>query len=471
MTDNPATPSPPPVAERAPRAELHRGQLRFAERLADLYGERLRYAHGLGWYVWDNTRWKPDLDGYPTRAVIDCLKTALRQLAEMNDPSVRGELFKDVRHCESSAAQSGVLSIAGSLHPFAVAAAMLDTDPYLFNTPDGTLDLRTDNVHEHNPTDLITKIAGCGLDPESDPAPFEKFLTEILPDPEVRDFVQRLAGYAMLGRTPEHILPIFTGIGANGKSTLVGLLQQAFGDYAITTDPEMLVDKGSAHPTGQADLLGARLAVTHETDQGRRLAAATVKRLTGGESIRARRMRENFFEFEPSHTIIMVTNHKPKVDGDDPAMWRRIIVVPFTEVIPEEQRDPHLPDTLAMNLPAVLRWIHDGYRQYTLRGLDPPEVVRTTTEEYREASDALGRWIGERILATPAGQVKAHHLYTDWVEWCHSRGERPGTEKEFAESMQRRGYEKGKVHGVMTYKGIYLYATDSEEPPGQERYR
>jgi putative DNA primase/helicase len=443
--------------------EQHRGQLRLAERFAVDHADTLRHAHGLGWLRWDGTRWAPDRDGEALRAAIDTLKMALHNLADL-DKRARDDLYADIKRVESASGLEGVLTIAGSLKPLAIPADALDPDPFLFNVMNGTLDLRTGRLRGHQPTDLLTKRAGCGFDPDAQGHEFHGFITEILTDTEIREFVQRVAGYAMLGTVREHVLPIFTGVGCNGKGTLLDTLRATFGDYAISAEPELLVDRGTrgaAHPTGQADLLGVRLAVTSETDEGRRLAAATVKRLTGGDTIRARRMRENFFEFNPSHTIIMMTNHKPKVSGDDPALWRRLLVVPFDVVIAEP--DVKLPERLEVELPVVLAWAFDGYREYAIRGLDPPKAVLERTDAYRLSSDSLGRFLDEHTIATPAGYVRARELYSAWTAWCHATGEEPGSEVVFAEAMERHGFEKKRRSIGMVYLGLTAADSSDEE--------
>jgi putative DNA primase/helicase len=444
-------------ADRPQQTEQHRGQLRMAERFAAQNAGRLIFAHGLGWHIWDGARWAPDRDGSSTRAVVKVAKSALREL-EYLEGQEQKDLFTDVKRIESAAGIRGVLDIAGSLHPIAVAAGRLDADPFLFNTTSGTLDLRTGETREPNPQDLITKVAGCGLDLNAHGPHFEKFVDEILPDAQVRGFVQRLIGYSMLGAVREHVLPLFTGTGQNGKSTLLDVLSDAFGDYAISAEPELLVDRGGSHPTGQADLLGARLAVCAETDKGRRLAAATVKRLTGGDKIRARRMRQDFFEFDPSHTIIMVTNHKPIVAGDDPAMWRRLVVVPFDVVV--DVPDPKLPERLALELSAVLAWAYVGYQAYAQQGLQPPEQITQRTDAYRSESDTLGRFLDERTITSAYAYVPAREIYGMWSAWCHESGEEPGTEKAFADSMAGRGFEKKKTNRGMVYRGVGLVAVE-----------
>jgi len=450
-----------PVTELEPDGELHRGQLRMAERFVIDHTGELIYAHGIGWHVWDGTRWARDIDGAATRAVVATIKATKREVMRIVDEDERKRLYADACAVESSSGLYGVLKIAGSLQPIAVAGGGLDADPWLFNATNGTLDLRTGEIRPQRPADLITKVAGCALDLDATAGAFEKFVMEILPDLDVRDFVQRLMGYAMLGRIREHVLPIFTGTGQNGKSTLVEVVRQAFGDYAITTDPELLVDRAGGHPTGMSDLLGVRLAVTAETDEGRRLASATVKRLTGGDKIRARRMRQDFFEFDPSHTIVMVTNHKPRVAGDDPALWRRLRVVPFDVVVANV--DTTLPERLQLELSGVLAWAYAGYLAYVEHGLTAPTAVTERTDAYRSDSDPLGRFLDERTLAQTYAHVRARELYGEWSKWCSQSGEVPGSEVEFAGAMAARGFSKTRQSSGQTYTGIGLLSDETED--------
>jgi putative DNA primase/helicase len=443
--------------------EQHRGQMRMAERLAMRYDGRLLHAHGLGWYLWDSKRWAPDKDGGALRCAIDTVKAALRECVDL-DGKDRDALYSDVRKVETASGLEGMLRIAGSLEQLTAAAECLDGDPHLFNCADGTLDLLTGSMRPHDPADRITKMAGCGL-ADNPGEVFPRFLEEVLPDREVREFVQRLIGYAMLGKTPEHILPIFTGTGRNGKSTLLNAVMEAFGDYAISADPDLLIERGNSHPTGQADLLGVRLATTAETDEGRQLAAATVKRLTGGDKIRARRMRKDFFEFNPSHTLVMVTNHKPKVSGDDPALWRRIRVIPFDVVVDADKVDPRLPERLSAELPAVLAWAYDGCRAYAEAGsLAAPAAVQERTAAYQASSDALGRFLADRTIKTSQGVERARDLFSAWMQWCHENGEPTGSEQEFSESMDKRGHTKKRRSSGQVYLGLILAADEVKGP-------
>ena len=214
--------------------------------------------------------------------------------------------------------------------------------------PTGSLDLRTGELAQHNPGLLLTKMTGAPYHPDATGPAFAKFLQRVQPDPDMRAYLARLLGHALEGRVVSHILPIFHGEGGNGKGTLINhAVLPALGDYADAADADLLTARTfDAHPTGVADLCGLRLAVLHETDAGRHLAEGTVKRLTGGDRLKARRMREDFWSFDPSHTFVMLTNHRPIVTGTDEGIWRRLRLVPWEVVIPAADRDEELPDTL-----------------------------------------------------------------------------------------------------------------------------
>lgn len=461
LDDDPA-PGPPPAD-----GEQHRGQLRMAERLINEHGNQLRYVHGIGWHQWDGTRWKPDEERADMQAAITTVKTALSSLSYL-EKTERDALYQDVRKSESAAGLEGMLRIASALPPVSTASRKLDADPYLFNALNGTLNLDTGLIGPNNRDHLITKVAGArtGGRPYAE---WETFLKRILPDEAVRSFVQRLFGYAMLGKVTEHVMPIFTGAGANGKGTLRDAVMATFGDYAIEIDPAMLMEsKHERHGAFKMRLRGARLVFCSETEKGRKFAEAQMKRLVGGDPIEANLMHKNPITFDPSHTLIMLTNHLPAVSGDDPAVWRRIHVVPFDVVIPPDERDGHLPERLKAAADAVLAWVYQGWQDYQDQGLNPPEAVRARTEAYQADSDALGRFLTERTIATQHGFVKARELFTAWSSWCHDTGLRSdevGSEVAFAASMKARGYAKKQRNIGAVWLGLMLAADPDDESP------
>jgi len=444
--------------EKKTADELHSGQARMAYRLAKSHKDKLLHVHGIGWLSWDGTRWSADDPGAPKRAVLDVLRNAL---AESLDDK---ELRADVRKCESAAGVAGVLDLAAALVEFAVTVADLDADPYLLNVANGTLDLRTRELHPHGPADRITKVTRAAYVPDAPTATWGTFLAEVLPDTEVRQFVQRLAGVGLLGLVVEHVLPILTGTGANGKGTFYKAVSHALGDYASTVEPDLFLHRQGAHPTGEMDLLGIRWCVVSETEKDRRLAEATMKRLTGGDTIRARRMRQDFIEFTPSHTAIMVTNHLPKVSGDDPAIWRRLRVVPFNVVIPEVERDKHLDEQLQLDADAVLAWAVTGYLDYAGRGeLAEPDSVVTATDDYQKASDAVARFLDDETTRCNGFSTNAD-LFARWSRWAVVDGTEPISQRAFGQALDTHGLPSVKgTGGKRIRRGVILNSEDGDD--------
>jgi putative DNA primase/helicase len=259
----------------------------------------------------------------------------------------------------------------------------------------------------------------------------------------------------------EHILPIFWGDGANGKGTFIGAVLAALGEYGDAADPDLLTARTfEAHPTGVADLFGLRLAILHETNRGRHLAEGTVKRLTGGDRVKARRMREDFWSFDPSHTLVILTNHKPRVGGTDEAIWRRLRLVPWPVVIPPAERDEHLGDRLALEADAILAWLVAGYRDWREHGLADPKPVTEATADYRAESDALGRFLDDRCLLMAGAHVRSSELYAAWRQWCAANGEEPDTDKAFTRALQGRGYDTRRTNRGAVWDGIGLAADE-----------
>lgn len=445
----------------------HSGQVRFAEAFVREHTDHLRFVHGLGWHLWTGSHWKADEERADIRAAMVTIKSALRTVDQLN-PQDRDDLVKDVKKTETASGIEGMLKIAGALRPLSVASRNIDADPYLFNTPAGTVDLRTGDKRANDRADLITKAAGAPIGEKSSEE-WDQFIARILPDDDVRGFVQRLLGYGMLGKVTEHVMPIFHGDGANGKGTLRDAVMAAFGDYAIEVDPAILMEsKHERHGAFKMRLRGARLVFCSETEKGRRFAEATMKRLVGGDPIEANLMHKNPITFDPSHLLIMMTNHLPNVSGDDPAVWRRIFVVPFDVVIPEAERDGNLPGRLKQAGPAILAWVYQGWLDYQDQGLNPPEAVRARTLKYQQDSDVLARFLTERTMPTQTGTEMARDLFTAWSNWCRETREEPGTEKAFAESMEARGFPKKKTKMGMSYRGLMLLSDEDEPEPEDE---
>jgi len=363
------------------------------------------------------------------------------------------------------------LRLACSEPGIPILPRQLDADPWLLNAENGTIDLKAGELREHRREDLITKLAPVDYDPDANAPIFEAMLVRILPTEALRRFVQRAIGYAASGTVSEEFLVILYGVGANGKSTLVNVVMDALGDYAMQAAPDLLLAKHGAHPTELADLFGARFVASVETDEGRRFAEGLVKQLTGRDPIKARRMREDFWQFDPTHTIFLATNHKPEVRGTDHAIWRRLKLVPFGVAIPEAEQDKKLPEKLRAELPGILAWIVGGCVSYQRDGLCEPGEVRTATEGYRSEMDVLAAFIEDRCVVHPKAEVPATPLYQAYNDWCAENGESSGSQRRFGGRLRERGfksftYTAGPNRDRKGWRGIGLRDDRHDDDPG-----
>lgn len=437
--------------------------LRFTKTHADV----LRYVPEWGiWLRWDGTRWERD----KKRTVIELARGVARSIYH-DALMTAGDDHKAAMKWATTSAGAprihAMVDLARSSHGVPVLAHELDADPWLLNVANGTLNLHTGELRAHAQGDLITKRAGCAYVPDAEAPRFAAFLEQVLPDPEVRRFVQAYAGYCLTGVTSEQILLFAHGVGANGKTTLIQALLHVLGEYAKQAEPDLLLARDNAHPTGVADLQGARLVVSSEIEDGRRLAEATVKQLTGSDRVKARYMRQDFFEFDPTHKLLIATNHKPAVRGTDHAIWRRIRLVPFDVVVDRHDQDPYLQERLRAEAEGILAWAVEGCRIWQDEGLPVPAAIVAATEEYRAEEDRVGAFIAERCELGATYSESASALYKAYSTWAEAGGEGVLSQKRFGGQIKERGLDKARLgaEGRYHYIGIQVKHTAPEDPP------
>jgi putative DNA primase/helicase len=450
-------PSPHPRATSHGQ-EIHRGQMRFAQRFTAAHGGDYLHAHGIGWHQFDGARWAPCLDGAERRAVQALLDEAWAEMPHL-DGDARKDLFKDIGKVESAAGQSGVLELASVMHPCTLAGHLLDGDPYLLNTKTGTLDLRTGSSSRPDPADHLSKVTRAAFAPEARSGVFDAFLQRVQPDPDARAFLARQLGSALLGVVREHVLFIWHGQGANGKGTLRDAILHALGDYAVEVPADLLLVTRNANLAPERmRLKGARVAYCSEIGSGAKLDEPTMKKLTGGDPVNAKLLYKNPIQFDPSHTLFMLTNHLPQVRGDDPATWRRILAIPFDTVIPAEERDGELPEKLKAEPDAIFAWLWSGWLDYQRQGLNPPGSVMAATRKYQLDSDVLARFLAdEEAVVLGHGSVGSAVLYRAFVDWAKAEGEEAGmTNKAFTEAMTIRGHRKKTTSAGAVWQHIMI---------------
>jgi putative DNA primase/helicase len=353
-----------------------------------------------------------------------------------------------------------VLFLTRSEPGIAIDNGMMDQRPTLFNCLNGTIDLERGTLRPHDPNDLLTLCAPVVFDPAAQCPLWIKFLAEVFDgDGDLIDYLQRAIGYSLTGLIREAVLFFLYGMGRNGKTVLVHVIQKLLGDYATSLRSEMLMlQRGQEHPTELSDLYGRRFAAACETEQGRRLAETRIKALTGGDRLKARRMRENFWEFEPSHKLWMTGNHKPRVAGSDPAIWERIHLIEFKQqfLADDPRTDPALRDRLESELSGILNWAVFGCLEWQRGGLCPPEGVKSATRKYREEEDTLGVFIAECCELGNDLEQTTTALHTAFKEWGGTMSVR-----ELAQALNERGIlavqgTGGPSKNRMVRKGIAL---------------
>jgi len=425
--------------------------LRFSRR----YSDSLRYVNDWGrWMSWDGGRWREDR----TLHVFDRARDICREAS--------AEAGRDQRNgvrLASKLTVAAVERLARSDRRHAATVEQWDSNPLLLNTPAGTVDLQTGEMHIHRREQYLTKSTVAA--PGGDCPRWQQFLDRVTNgDRDLQSFLQRMTGYCLTGETGEHALFFLYGTGANGKSVFLSSLASMLGDYAKTAPVSILTASNTEqHPTDVAGLRGFRFVTAIETEDGRWWAEAKIKSLTGGDRITARFMRQDFFEYVPQFKLLIAGNHKPGLRNVDEAIRRRLHLIPFTVTINEQDRDPDLSEKLKLEYPGILRWGIDGCLAWQEQGLNPPAAVREATKSYLAAEDVIGRWIEERCVQGRIYWTAVATLFADFKQWCEQAAEYPWSKKRFTQCLLARGIEQQRS-GAESTRGFTGLALRADEP-------
>lgn len=419
-----------------------------AERLVVRHGEDLRYVHLWGkWLVWDGQRWAIDETGEVERRAKTTVRAIPAEAEGIAERDLYAATLKWAVTSESEARQRAMIRLAQSEMGIAIPPTVLDTDPWRLSLENGTLDLRSGTLRPHARVDLITRAVPIAWDPDARCEAFLAFLERITrdpdgkPRPELVTFLQRAIGYSLTGLTTERVLFILYGTGRNGKSTLLDVIRGLLGDYAMRVPTETLMARrGESIPNDIARLKGGRFVFANETDDGRRLSEALIKDITGGDTISARFMRGEWFDFKPEFKVWLATNHRPTIRGTDNAIWDRIRLIPFDQRIPDAEQDRDLGRRLAAELPGILAWAVAGCMAWQRDGLGAPDAVRLATEAYRSSMDVLAAWLDDCCVVDDRVSASAADLYRSYRTWCEENGERFLAQKMFALRLSERGF-------------------------------
>jgi P4 family phage/plasmid primase-like protien len=368
---------------------------------------------------------------------------------------------------------TAMLTLASQQPPIRVHVNDFNRDPWLLGCQNGTLDLRTGELRESDPNDLITKIVPVAFDPQAACPTWERFLDHIFKrDQDVIAFMQRSLGYCLTGDTSEQVVWLLWGSGANGKTTLLLVPYALLGSYAAHTRAEtfMIKHHSDVIPADVAALHGARFVYAVEPNKGARLDESLIKALTGGDPITARFMRRDFFTFTPQFKVFLGMNSKPRIIGSDHGIWRRPLLVPFDVTIPPEEQDKTLLSKLTLELPGILTWCLKGELERQRIGLCPPRSVVAATEQYREEQDRLAEWLTTGLYARGNDNdfVSIALLHEDYVRWCMESSEKhPMSIGALGSALEERGCPRHRsTKGMRGHRRIRLKDPECDPADG-----
>lgn len=441
-----------------------------AERLIRRYGDILRYCYERKrWLVWTGKVWEWDAGNRVAALAKLAVRNIYHEAGDESDEKKRKEIASHAAKSESDPRLTGMINLAQSEPGIPIKLTDLDTNHWLFNCLNGTIDLRSGKLLPHRKEDLITVLVPIEYNPDAKCSLWTQFLDRVTGNNiELISYLKRAVGYSLTGDTRSQTMFFLYGLGSNGKSTFITTIRKLTGSYGTKANTSLFMtkDKNSGGPSEDlANLQGKRFVMASEIEDGRRLAVVLIKEMTGGEAIRADRKYEHEIEFQPVHKIWLVGNHKPVITDTTLSIWRRVKLIPFTVTIPNKEMDPDLPTKLESELSGILSWAVRGCLEWQKYGLQEPKAVTNATSDYRHEQDILGDFIDDCCMLLPTAAVPKHELKETYETWCNSTGSQPASQKTFRARLIERGITEGKSGGTRYWKGIAL--SNSEGQQGQ----
>jgi putative DNA primase/helicase len=387
------------------------------------------------WFQWSGTNWQRDDKGAVREAVRQVCRSA----------ALSAERPNDQRRIASDKTIAAVLRLVAADPVIATLPSDWDCYPMLLNTPANLIDLATGETMVHDRSHLISQVTGAK--PGSDCPRWLKFLAEVTDDdPALMGYLARLAGYCLTGKTNEQMFAFIHGPGGNGKSVFVQIIAAVLGDYAATATLDTFMASASArHLTELAGLRAARLVIVPETEAGRSWAEARIKTVTGGEKVRANFMHRDHFEYVPQFKLVVMGNHRPALFQVNEAMHRRMHLVPFDVIIPEDRRDRGLLAALMQEIDGILGWMLEGCANWHRDGLAPPPRMAVEASAYFASEDLIGQWIEAECDCEQNAHATSRLLFVSWTAWATAEGQAVGSSRALGEALRSRGFKSAKI--------------------------
>lgn len=429
-------------------------------RFENMHQEYLKYVPEFGaWYIWQANRWERDNHGIHVMAMAKRTAASIfHEAACQSDKDARVAVSRFANASNNKVRLVSMIDISSRGTAMCVPAEKLDADPMLLGVANGVINLNTGTLESNYPERFITRYSNVEYKADAQCPTFLEFLNKIFEADSAKiAFIRRIVGYCMTGRTNEQVFFFFFGHGANGKSTLLRIIERLLGaDLAKQTPAETLMAKAqnSKQSNDLARLQGVRAVIANEVEDGSFLAESLIKQISGEDVITARYLFKEYFEFRPEFKLIIAGNHKPIIKGTDNGIWRRIVMVNFAVSIPPSEQDPDLFKKLEAELPGILNWAIHGCLEWQASGLDVPKSVANDVQNYREEMDWIGQWLADCCITGTSKTIKANDLYYCYTEWAKSNGMHPSTSTAFGRKLTERGFTKIRRADGYWYQGL-----------------
>lgn len=439
-------------------------ELGNANRLMDDHGGNFQYVYDAkAWVHWRDGAWIWDVDGAIIRSLAARLPSKI--YSEGNQHLADAECF--ARWARTSQKEKTILATVALLQDFEQARlplSLLDADPFKvgFDHARQVIDLQTGLARPARQDDLITKSLNVDwMGKASKAVRWQAFLIQVFGDDlKLIDWLKRWCGYLLTGLTIEQILIFCFGLGANGKSVFGDVLRYIMGDYARAIASETLTEfkrTASCATPDLAELIGARMAISAETEDGAALAESFIKKVVSIDTITARKLYAAPVEFLPQFKLMILGNHKPIIKGNDHGIWRRVLLIPFRRTFKPEERDAGLSDKLKAEAPHILAWMVEGCLDWQQRGLkDIPDTIQQATGDYQEEQDLIGNWLTECCDQSPSNEASSTEIYTSYKNWCIENGLHPNSSIALGRRLSERGFCPAKKRGIRGWMGLSI---------------
>lgn len=407
------------------------------------------------WHSWRGTHWVENDNDIYTYAL------ELPAIIEKEAKLLEGKYYKErIKWATESSMKGNIEAVIGLAKKLlTVSEDKINNSPWLLNCLNGTVDLRTGELLQHNPNDFITKICPINYNKNAKCENFINVIARVCLEEDretkaVVNFLQRWFGYCATGSVREQKMIVHWGSGSNGKSTIIDIIAHVLGDYSSVAPPGLLMSSGNErHPTEIASLFSKRMVTAHETAEGGTLREDFVKQATGGDKMMARYMREDFFEFSPTHKLQLLTNHKPTIRGQDHAIWRRVLLVPYNASFGDADivamglakfvKDENIFDNMMKEKEGILAWIVEGAIKWFVDGLQPPDLVVNASKDYKHEQDRILQFIKEECVIGAElncqlyGKKTEESAFKRYGDWCDDNGFKPLGRNKFGEALER----------------------------------